>query len=465
MSGPSRRRVLYGASSGAVCVGVAGALARRRRREHGRDGADSGSDEFEPLESTDQEVDSGPSPDLEVSIADTSSPVGAGDRLRVVAEITNRGTADLRTRVEFLVGHDAERVGRREMPVAAGETRTARFDFYTYPVPTDDEFPVGVAIEGDIAETTVGVIGASELPTARPDPEISIREGTEVLFEAGAFEPDERQTTVWWVDGERVGSPVGGPWEAAYYGEFDAHYHRETFEETGTHEVAAAVVPADDDEETYAARWAVEVAEDGHPSPTVEPLRPDGDTVSVTRGESVEFELEATREDGGLDRVVWWLTQADTILGVTDLEGETDTARLATDSLCHTCRVLPWVICEDGTVASPESAWVIDEVRERSAGEMAVSIRGTNSPVPAGDTLEVIVDLENTGPEYREDELELIVGHDPEHVDTQPVSLEAGATGAATLEFETYPVRQDQRFPVRVVGADDEAETVVEVVA
>ncbi|EMA33386.1 hypothetical protein [Halobiforma nitratireducens] len=454
---PSRRRVLCGLSSvsgGAVLVG--GRWGREQSRT-----ATTG-DAFDPIEPD------GSTPDFAVSIVETSSPVGAGDRLRVVAEITNRGATGGRTRVEFLVGHDGERVGRREMPVEAGESRTARFDFYTYPVPSDDEFPVGVAIEGDAARTTASVVGASELPTARPGPELSIREGTELLFEAGALEPGERQTTVWWVDGERVSGPVGGPWVSTYYAAFDAHYHRETFAEPGSHEVAAAVVPEDGTDETYAARWQVEVSDDGLGSPTVDPLRPAEDRIVVTQGEAVEFELEATHEGGDLDRVVWWLTQADTILGVTELEGETATARFSTDSFCHTCRVYPWVICEDGTVASTESAWIVDEIGdgdEQPGGPMTISIRTTNSPVPAGETLEVIVDLENGGTTYREDVLELIVGDDPELVDTQPVSLEGGETGAATLEFETYPVRREQRFPVRVVGSDDEAETTVEVVA
>ncbi|SDR40144.1 hypothetical protein [Natronobacterium texcoconense] len=450
MRGPTRRRVLYGLSSGGAVLGTWRWGNERYRA------TTTSSDRFEPLEAGDST--------LEVSIVETSSPVSAGGRLRVVAEIENHGTNDVRTDVEFLVGYDTEVVGRREMPVSAGETRTARFDFYTYPVSTDDEFPVGVAIEGDVAETMAGVGGAQELPTTRPGPELSVQPGTDVIFEAGALEPGESQTTVWWIDGERVSGPVGGPWVSTYYAEFDHHYHWETFEESGTHEVAVAVIPQDETE-TYAAHWEVDVSETGLGSPTVDAVSPSQDTISVGRGETVEFELEADHPGGTLDRVVWWLTQADTIIGVTDLEGETATARLSTDSFCHTCRVYPWVICEDGTVASTESAWIIDELQDEPAGRLELSIRTTNSPVPAGDVLEVIVDLENTGTEYREDELELYVGHEPELVDTQQVSLDGGESGAATLEFETYPVRHDQEFPVRVVGSDDEVETLVEAVA
>ncbi|AFZ73200.1 hypothetical protein [Natronobacterium gregoryi] len=446
--GPSRRQVLSVLSSGGAVL-----TSWRWGRERYRTTTD---ERFEPIESEES--------NLAVSLLETSAPVPAGDRLRVVADVENHGTNGVRTEVEFLVGFDAERVGRRETPVSAGGTRTVRFDFYTYPVPTDDEFPVGVAIEGDVVETMVEVAGAAELPTARPEPELAVQPGTDVIFEAGAIEPRDSQTTVWWVDGERVSGPAGGPWVSTYYAEFDYHYHRETFDETGTHEVAAAVIPRDGDG-TYAARWTVDVTETGLGAPTVDAVSPSEETISVARGEPVEFELEANHSGGSLDRVVWWLTQSDTILGVTELEGERDTARLAADSFCHTCRVYPWVICADGTIASTESAWVIDELQDEPVGRLELSIRTTNSPVPAGDRLEVIVDLENTGAEYREDVLELSVGHEPELVDTQPVSLAGGESGAATLEFETSPVQRDQEFPVRVVGSDDEVETLVEAVA
>lgn len=80
---------------------------------------------------------------------------------------------------------------------------------------------------------------------------------------------------------------------------------------------------------------------------------------SYTRAETAEFELDVTDQDGHLDRVVWWLTQADVILDVTKLSGASDTARLsvAADRLCHTCQVVPWIVAADGTVVSPDQNW------------------------------------------------------------------------------------------------------------
>ena len=176
--------------------------------------------------------------------------------------------------------------------------------------------------------------------------------------------------------------------------------------------------------------------------------------------------IEATDPDGGLDRVVWWLTQADTIVEIDDLEGETDVATLSTDAFCHTCQLLPWVICEDGRFVAADG-WTLEEGEpDNGDGDgVSVSIRSTNAPVAAGDVLEVIVDVENGGDAPVTQDLELVVGHDPEVVSTQEINLGPGQSGAATLEFETAAVGRDQTFPARVVGPDDEDETSVEVLA
>lgn len=44
--------------------------------------------------------------------------------------------------------------------------------------------------------------------------------------------------------------------------------------------------------------------------------RPGPSELSYTRGELATFELDVADPDGGLDRDVWWLTQADVILDV-----------------------------------------------------------------------------------------------------------------------------------------------------
>ncbi|AXR76548.1 hypothetical protein [Natrarchaeobaculum sulfurireducens] len=440
MDNPTRRRLLEGVSVATLVLAAAGGPVAGREST-AADGTGT----------------------IEVSIVETDAPVPAGEFLRVTTELENTGAEDVRLGLELLVGEAEARIERRELTVPAGETRTVRQGFFTYPVPRDDEFPVRVVTDVGTAEITVSVVGASAVPDSSPDDELAVEPGTEVFFEAGAIDPDGVQQTIWWVDGEQESSGVGGPWEAAYYAEAGADYFRYTFDSTGTYDVAAAVLP-DDADESFVATWTVDVTAGGNTSPTIDDRTPAQDVLEIARGETYTVEFTTTDPDGDLDRVVWWLTQADTILEITDLEGATDTASLTTDAFCHTCNVQPWVIGSDGTFTADEGWQLLDGDDAPDAG-LSVSIRSTNSPVDAGDVLEVIVDLENDGTTYREDELDLIVGYDPERVDTQPVSLDGGESGAATLEFETAAVSQDQSFPVRVVGADDEAEVPVQVLA
>ncbi|WP_049922040.1 hypothetical protein [Halopiger djelfimassiliensis] len=449
MRGQIRRRVLKRVATGGV------ALTAGQWVTTGQDDRSTADALEDPVDAVDA---------LEVSIVDTDAPVGAGEFLRVTAAIENTGTTAVRAEVALVVGHDPERVGRRRLTIEAGETRTVRQGFFTYPVPRESTFPVRVVADGVSAERTVSVRGASTLPVASPDGELAVQPETRVLFEAGAVEPGESQRTVWWVDGERVGTSIG-PWQSTYYAAFDADYRWQSFETLGTHEVAAAVVPQEGTR-TYAARWRVEVTGGGHASPSVEAVRPRSSVVSVSRGETVTFELEATDPDGSLDRVVWWLTQSDVILGTSDLEGATDTARLSTDAGCHTCRVLPWVIATDGTATALEDAWQFRR-REREPSPDAVDVRigSTNAPVDAGEFLEVSAVVENASGAGRTAELELVVGHDPTVVDTQTVTLDPGETRTVTLGYETYPTSQDERFPVRVIGGGDDDEVTVLVVA
>ncbi|NGM68330.1 hypothetical protein G6M89_04780 [Natronolimnobius sp. AArcel1] len=464
MKRPTRRRVLHGVSTGAVVLGTAAWTQNR----HGQDrGTVSGHTDTADA-TADLDLDSdGERGALEVSIRETNAPVGAGEYLDVTAEIENTSGSNVRADVALLIGDDQTENQRITTTIDAGETHTMTLGFYTYPVPSDDEFPVRVAVDGDSADETVSVIGASSLSAGRPDPTetMSVQPDTTVMFEAVPDDPDESQQTVWWVDGEHV-SAMDGPWEWAYLQELGAHFRQETFETPGTHDVAVAVLPHDRDE-TYTIHWHVEVTESGHHAPTVEAIRPDLGTVPAS-GDDITFELEASDPATSLERVVWWLTQADVIVGTSDLSGTRDTAQLVTDSTCHTCHVVPWVICSDGTVAELDGDWQLEAVEDDNGDEqpgptLDLSIRHADSPVDAGEYLEVIIDIENTGTETGEDVLELVVGHDPEVLDTQEIIVEPGETGAATLGFETYPTRQDEEFPIRVVGADDTVETTVQV--
>ena len=84
-----------------------------------------------------------------------------------------------------------------------------------------------------------------------------------------------------------------------------------------------------------------------------------------------------------------------------------------------------------------------------------VSIVGTNDPVHAGELLRVTADVQNTGTTSASGTVDLLVGGDQDREDSQPVSVAGGGTSRVTLEYETYPVRQDVSFPVTATTGDD----------
>lgn len=103
-----------------------------------------------------------------------------------------------------------------------------------------------------------------------------------------------------------------------------------------------------------------------------------------------------------------------------------------------------------------------DDDEDAGDGEIAVELLATNAPVPAGETLEVTAELENGSGSETTADVDLVVGHDPTVVDTASTTVDE--TETVTLEFETAIVANSQTFPVRVKGADDAAETSVDVI-
>lgn len=60
-------------------------------------------------------------------------------------------------------------------------------------------------------------------------------------------------------------------------------------------------------------------------------------------------------------------------------------------------------------------------------------------------------------------DVDLVVGDDPELVDSRTVTVPAGGTKRFKLVFETYPVAQDGSFPVRVETWDSTDQRTVRV--
>lgn len=398
---------------------------------------------------------------VEVRILETNAPVEGGTLLEVTVELENTGTTSARPAVESFVEDDRHTI--RRTTVDAGETETVEFGGYrTYPVEADDQITVRVETEDDADERTVDVLAVDGLDPAQttPDPEISVQPGTTVLFEVESDALGEYGgRTQWFVDGEYVGWSMG-PWYSAYYGHRGADYWRETFESPGTREVTAAI---DGDDDTSRATWTVEVTEAGTVAPSIDEQRPADESLEVTPDEPTELELDVSHPDGALERVVWWLGHSDTVLETTDVGGTEDTAAIELEGGCHTCPVVVWVIGEHGVVAS-EGPWVIDEVHDEPDPVLDVTITETNDPVDAGEVLEVTADVGNATDAGQTGDVDLIVGHDPELVDSQSVTVDAGDTETVDLEFETAVVRRTQTFPARVETDDDADERTVEVI-
>lgn len=440
----NRRRLLQWAAASSTVPVVSGTAYSQS------DGATAGTD--------------GGGSDVSVRLVDVTDPVEGGGLLRWTAELENPTDRTVRPTVEYLV--DGESAGSVTLTLEPGETeRPFPRSYRLEPAARDREVTVQVRTEGDSAARAVTVLGVDELDDGltSPDEPIAVQPGTTVFFEAGAVDPDadRSQFTGWWVDGERVGDSMVGPaWQSVYYAEQNAHYWQYIAETEGTDQVTAGI---DTEDGNYRADWTVTVTPEGHASPTIGAARPERGTLAVDRDGTTDLEIDVADPDGALERVVWWLSQADLILGTSAVSGTTDTASLTVDSgLCHTCSIIAWVICEDGTFAS-ESLWQVDDTGSDHTG-LSASISETNDPVDAGDVLEVTAELANGGTDTITRDVDLVVGHDPQRVDTRSVSVAGGGTETVTLEFETAVVDRTQAFPVRVEAGDAVAERTVKVI-
>ena len=399
--------------------------------------------------------------EVELQIAETNAPVDGGEQLDVTLEVENTGETAVRPEIEAYL--EGERTLTIETTVDAGETETLEdFSFRAPPVVSDDTVTIRFETAGDAVEETVDVLATETLDSEQtsPDSEITVQPETTVHFEVdadllGAYGGRTR----WFVDGEFAGQSFG-PWNSAYYSHRGVDHWQTTFESPGTREVAAAVIGTD---ETRRATWTVEVTDEGIGAPVVEGTDPADESIEFVRGESTELALDVAYPDGELDRVIWWLGHADVILDESAVSGTEDVATLELDRACYGCPIVTWVFGADGTTAS-ESPWVIDEIVDDPEPALDVTILETNDPVDTGETLEVTAALENRGESEVTREVDLIVGHDPELVDTESVAVDGDASETVDLEFETATVRRTQAFPARVETEDASDEVTVEVI-
>jgi hypothetical protein len=300
-----------------------------------------------------------------------------------------------------------------------------------------------------------------ELAAVRPtDDELEVRPETAVLFEVDAGDGVDPGDVEWDVADDLAGDLAlafdyaSATGTGAYVAEPDT---------TGTYDVRATASTAD---ERSTREWSLRVDDGGRRSPTIETLATDpGPDATVGTDDTVEVSIEASDEEGALDRVIWQEGQNHTVVDVDDLDGSRDGATLSTTNSGWIDAGYPTmarVVCADGRTSALETT-AGPEVRS----PFSVDIVGTNEPVEGGEYLEVTVDVENAGGMMSAgettQELDLLVGRDPERVDTTTVTVPAGTTERTTLGYETYLVARDDVFPIRVESADDADDRTVRV--
>ncbi|WP_254764699.1 hypothetical protein [Natrinema marinum] len=139
------------------------------------------------------------------------------------------------------------------------------------------------------------------------------------------------------------------------------------------------------------------------------------------------------------------------------MAGNAATVRLEfTTATVRNTQTFP-VRVETRHAASETDVTVVGTEDAGEHGNLAVTGLETNAPVTGGQRLTVTATLSNTGDGPADREVELVVGHDPTTVDSRRVTVGAGASTTVTLGYGTYPVRNDDEFPVRVRTGDDSA--------
>lgn len=175
--------------------------------------------------------------------------------------------------------------------------------------------------------------GGTEPRVVRMSPQrkVTATPGTLLLFEAVAYGyPGEYALGNWYVNGQRWAGP------SAFYGHLSgggrsAFTH--SFDEPGTHHVRAELYDeseGSDADPLGSVQWRVRVESEGNQPPTVERVQPASQTIEASSGsaERQKFVVRARDPEGALDRVVWWISQCDDVVGISQVSGREDAAAL-----------------------------------------------------------------------------------------------------------------------------------------
>ncbi|MFD1564254.1 CARDB domain-containing protein [Haloarchaeobius amylolyticus] len=319
------------------------------------------------------------------------------------------------------------------------------------------------AVGSSVGALTATGIGQAQRRLERvlpADSDTAVRPGGELVFEAAATPGFDPPATEWWIDGD-------GAAEVAPAAPFWSYTHRTgnptahgQFDEPGTYEVVVAADGA-------TASWRVTVADDAPAAPSATVTCDPGPAATITTRDELTVTATATDDSGVLERVFWQEGRNATYVDSVDISGADARVTYTTTAgdaiwFIGGYPMMAWVVCRDGRVSVARTEGPsIEAMRD-------VRITGTNAPVRAGEDLVVDAELEIDGDStyhgFVEATLELIVGHDPTHVDSTTVEVFAGQTETVSLEFTTATVRNTQTFPVRVETRHTAAETDVTVI-
>ena len=307
---------------------------------------------------------------------------------------------------------------------------------------------IGLSLVG--AGSVTGVTGLERRSPASE--QITVEPGSTVLFEAEPPTDVEPNDVEWDGGGDVDSAPLPGDY--VYATSRPATFR--TFGSTGTYDVTCS---SQGHAGTRTLEWTVVVESGGASPPTIDLDTDPGADERVGVDEPIEITATATASDGSLEHVIWIEGQNMTVPDVSSLEGQEDSTTLTTSA--------GWISAGYPTGARAVSERGLMSEVEYDDGPavrppLAIDIVETNEPVDAGETLEVVAEVENTGDMMMvsdpTQQLQFIVGEDPVVADTETVSVDWNETERVTFEYETYPVEQDDEFPIRVEGADDTAE-------
>ncbi|SEV82791.1 COG1361 family protein [Natrinema salifodinae] len=316
---------------------------------------------------------------------------------------------------------------------------------------------------------TVGVFATGGTGRAQPatlervcpaDTVTHVRPGDDVLFEAAAEPGVESPDAEWTVDGGesdavRPGAPF---WSYTYRTGNPAAAGR--FDETGVYDVTVSVGASSVD-------WTVVATERAPAAPSADLSCEPGPDATVTVRDEIEVTATAADDSGTLRTLLWQEGRNATYVDDTDLSGADATVTYAVTGgnaiwFIGDYPMIAWIVCRDGrlTTARTEGP-AVEAFRD-------VDISGTNAPVRAGEDLvveaEIAAEGSSTYHAFVEASADLIVGHDPTHVDSATVEVFAGQAESIELEFTTATVRNTQTFPVRVETRHAASETDVTVI-